>query len=127
MDHGKPRKTSVEVEMAKARALFVAAVQSAKELGLGSAELAHILGIPEGAMRNLGEGTRFLSGTSGEAEQADALVRIVVDLKALLGDEQAKLRSWIRTMHDRLGAKPIELMQRKGGVLTVRDFLERTT
>lgn len=123
MDHGKKRKTTVDVEMERAQALAEAAFQAAKFLALGTADLAHIIGIPEGAVRGLREGTRFLNGTNGEAEHADGLVRVVIRLKALLGNEETKGRSWVRTAHEQLGAKPIEIMQRKSGILTVRDFL----
>ena len=62
-----------DLEDKRARALTDAALSAAKRLGLGSTDLASILGVAEGAVAAMRKGERAVDGVNGEAERADAL------------------------------------------------------
>ena len=112
-----------DLEDKRARALTDAALSAAKRLGLGSTDLASILGVAEGAVAAMRKGERAVDGVNGEAERADALVKIVARLSTLLGAEETKWRSWIRGVNATFDAKPIDLMKQRDGAARVRDYL----
>ena len=116
-----------DVHEQRAKALAQAALNAARSLGLSPGDTATALGLPQNALKSLQQGTRLLDGTSGEAERADALVRIAKRLKALLGDQETQWRSWIRQPCDALGDKPLALMLQRNGAEKVVRFVERAT
>lgn len=114
----------VDMEERRAQALTQAALDAAAKLGLPPQDTAAILGVPVGAFTAMKKGERSVDGYSGEAERADALVRMAKKLKALLGDEETHWRAWIRREHERLGTKPLEVMKQRDGVLKIASLLE---
>jgi hypothetical protein len=112
-------------EDAKAAALTKAALEAARRLGLTPAETAAAIGVPQGALNAMKKGERAVDGYNGEAECADALVRSLRRLTALLGDTETAWRSWLRRDNDDLGMKPVEILQQRQGVLKVAQHLER--
>ncbi len=115
----------VDIEERRAAALTTAALECAQKLGLSPGDTAMLLGVPQGAFAAMKKGERSVDGVSGEAERADALVRATKRLRALLGDAETTWRSWIRRENDKLGAKPLDLMKQRDGILKVATFLER--
>src|SRR5690606_32782321 len=103
----------------KALALTNGALECARALGLSPADTATLLGVNSGALQAMKAGKRQLDGTSGEAERADALVRVVLRLRKLLGDSETNWRSWIRRESAELQAKPIDVMLRRDGAAAV--------
>ena len=119
------KQTGRSNEDQKARALTAAALVAAKSLGLAPAETARVIGVSEGAMKSFRDGSRVVDGANGEAEYADSLVKVVGRLKTLLGPEETKWRSWLRSPVPGLEGKPIEILMRRGGIVSLREFLER--
>lgn len=108
----------------KALELTKAAMEAAKCLGLTPAETARVIGVPEGALIGMRQGTRTVDSEKGEADRAEALVRFVLRLRVLLGDEETKWRSWIRTANAKLAARPIEILLKHDGVSKLQRFTE---
>jgi hypothetical protein len=126
MSH-QPRPGNPDDVMAqRAKALAQAALAAARQLGLSPGDTATVMGIPQNSLKSLQQGSRLLDGTSGEAERADALVRIVRRLKALLGDQETLWRSWIRQPCETLGDKPLTILLQRQGPEKVARFVERT-
>lgn len=117
----------VDVEERRAAALTSAALECAQKLGLSPADTATLLGVPQGAFTAMKKGERTVDGFSGEAERADALVRVTKRLRALLGDAETNWRSWIRRENDDLDSKPLDVMKQRDGVQKVAALLERKT
>ncbi len=118
------QKTRGDAEQGKAELLTKAALEAARRLALSPADLASILGVPQGALAAMRAGTRVVDGVSGEAECADALVRIIKRLSTLLGEADTNWRAWIRRENEALGDKPIIVMIQRRGVLKVASFLD---
>lgn len=114
----------VDVEDRKALELTKSALEGAKRLGLSPIDTAAILGVQQGALQAMKKGQRAVDGTSGEAERADALVRVVKRLQAMLGDTETSWRSWIRRENAALGAKPLDLMLQRDGSMKLATYLE---
>ena len=115
----------VDVEEQRAAALTKAALECMKGLGLSPTESATVLGVQAGALAAMRKGERTVDGFNGEAEAADALVRLVKRLSAVLGSEETKWRSWLRRESPTLGARPLDLILQRHGVVKVADRLER--
>lgn len=110
----------------RAKALAQAALTAARQLGLSATETATVLGVPQSTLKALQQGTRLLDGTSGEAERADALVRLARRLKALLGDQETAWRSWLRHPCEALGDKPLTVLLQRYGAEKVARYVERS-
>lgn len=115
----------VDLEDRRAAALTAAALDGARMLGLTPVETAQLLGVPAGALAAMKKAERAVDGLNGEAERADALVRVVKRLTLLLGDSETAWRAWIRRDHAGIGSKPLALLLQRDGVLTVATYLER--
>lgn len=109
----------------RAAALTKAAMEAARQLGLSPAETAATLGVPQGALEAMRKGSRAVDGMNGEADRADALVRMTKRLHALLGEADTVCRSWLRRDNESLDGRPVELIQQRDGVLKVASYLER--
>ena len=109
----------------QAEALTKAALTSLRQLGLNPHETAAALGVAAGALAAMRKGERVVDGLNGEAESADAIVRIAKRLGVLLGSEETKWRSWLRRESPALDAKPIELITQRLGAVKVATYLER--
>lgn len=118
------QKARGDAEQGKAEVLTKAALEAARRLGLSPTDLANVLGVPQGALAAMRGGTRVVDGVSGEAECADALVRIVKRLSTLLGEADTNWRAWIRRENEALDEKPLVVMTQRRGVLKVASFLE---
>ncbi len=113
-----------DTELGKAAELTQRALESAGKLGLSPADAALVLGVPSGVYQAMKKGTRTVDGYNGEAERADALVRITSRLSALLGAEETHWRSWIRRSLPQWGQAPLVRMLQRDGVQHVAAFLE---
>lgn len=115
----------VEIEQQKAEALTKAMLEAAKRLGLSPQDTAAIIGVQGGALAAMKKGERVVDGVNGEAENADAVVRVVKRLQTLLGPDESKWRAWLRREVSGLGDKPLAILLQRQGVLKVAAFLER--
>ncbi len=115
----------VQAEDQKAAALTKAALDCARKLALNPHETASAFGVPAGALAAMRKGERAVDGVNGEAECADALVRIVKRLSALLGADESKWRAWMRREVGALDGKPLDLVAQRQGVLKVATYLDQ--
>jgi hypothetical protein len=115
----------VDIQEQRAKALTEAALKAAKHLGLGTTEVARILGVAEGAVLAMRKGQRTLDGITAEAERGEALVKITLRLQALLGPEETKHRAWIRHANPSFDGKPLDIMLQRDGCQRVLEHLKR--
>jgi hypothetical protein len=99
-------RTPDGVENAKAEALTKDFVMCAQRLGMSPQDAALTLGV------------------SGEAESADALVRVTKRLHKLLGDSETAWRAWLRRNNDDFDAKPLDVIKQQRGAVKVASYLE---
>jgi hypothetical protein len=123
MKHTRPLNP-VQAEDQKAALLTKAALDCARKLALGPHETAAAIGVPAGALTAMKKGERAVDGVNGEAECADALVRVVKRLNALLGADESRWRAWMRREVDALDGKPLDLVVQRHGVLKVAAYLD---
>jgi hypothetical protein len=115
----------VDVEDQKAAALTKAALDCMRRLGLSPTESAAVIGVQPGALAAMRKGERAVDGLNGEAECADALVRLVKRLQSALGDEETKWRSWLRRENAVLDAKPVDVLVQRHGAVKMVQVLDR--
>lgn len=113
-----------DIQNKKADALTKDFLMCAQRLGLSPHDAAQLLGVPAGAFAAMKAGKRTLDGLSGEAESADALVRITKRLHKLLGDNETAWRSWIRRECADLDGKPVDIMLQRQGALKIARYLD---
>jgi hypothetical protein len=101
-----------------------AVLRAAGLLGLSSALVARVLGVSEASVSRLGAGTRRIQPDSKEGELALLLVRVYRSLDALVGADDAQRRAWMTGDHVALGGRPIELIQRADGLVSVVAYLD---
>ena len=119
------RTNPTRSEDKRAEALTKAALEAARLLGLSQDELCSLLGIQKGAAAAMRKGERAVDGINGEAERADALVRLVKRLHTLLGAGETDWRSWIRKDNAAFGCRPLDILLQRDGPMKVAQFLER--
>lgn len=101
-----------------------ALLRAAALLGLSSALVARVLGVSEASVSRLGAGTRRVQPDSKEGELALLLVRAYRSLDALVGSDDAQRRAWMTSDNAALGGRPIELIQRADGLVSVVAYLD---
>lgn len=120
----KHPRTPDGVENAKAEALTKDFLMCAQRLGMSPGDAATVLGVPPGAFAAMKAGKRAVDGVSGEAEAADALVRVTKRLHKLLGDSDTAWRAWLRRDNPDLDAKPLDVMKQQRGAAKIAAYLE---
>ena len=124
MRPGRP-PNPVEREQQRALTLTSSALEAARRLGLSPADTAAVLGVQQGTLQGMKKGERVVDGTTGEAEAADALVKVLSLLKALLGDDESKWRAWLRRPFPQLNGRPLDVMTTRHGIVKVATALAR--
>lgn len=91
--------------------------------GLSRTELSEIIGTDFGATdRSL----HVKAGVAMSADQVRAGQRLLLlhdNLTALVGDDEATVRSWLRTRNVDLGARPIDLIKNSAGLDSVSNYV----
>jgi hypothetical protein len=103
--------------------LLTATLRAAEHLGLGQRELGEILGIDRTSVARMVKRGQ-LSPESKQGELALLLVRVYRSLFALLGDNQAQLRHWMRTENLHLGGVPAERLSSVQGLVETVSYLD---
>lgn len=102
--------------LSKEAVLSKATLNAAKDLGLGHAELARLLGIDEASGLQLVASKRFLDPRKREGERALMLVRIFRALDALVaGDADARV-AWMNSHNKAIGDLPKHAIQTTSGL-----------
>ncbi len=116
-----PRRAAApEAEAVLTRAVL----RAASLLGLSAGLVARVLGVSEASVSRLGAGTRRIAPDSKEGELALLLVRAYRSLDALVGADDAQRRAWMTSDNAALGGRPVDLIQRADGLVTVVAYLD---
>ena len=111
-----PTKRSAVVSKAVSR--------SAELLGLTNAVLARIIGVSEATASRLRAGAYALEPSTKPYELSLLLVRLFRGLDAVVGGDEASLRSWMTTANRALGGVPRDLVQTATGLVAAVDYVD---
>ncbi len=111
-----PTKRSAVVSKAVSRA--------ADLLGLTNAALARVIGVSEATASRLRAGTYTLEPSTKPYELALLLVRLFRSLDAVVGGDEASLRSWMVTTNRALRGVPRDLVQTATGLVAAVDYVD---
>lgn len=101
-----------------------AVARAAALLGLTNAALARTIGLSEASASRLRAGTYTLEPGSKPYELALLLVRLFRSLDAVMGGDEASLRSWMSAANHALGGVPRELVQTATGLVAAVDYVD---
>ena len=104
--------------------LTKAVLRAAALLELPSNVLARILGVSEASISRLVGGSRTIDPASKEGELALLLVRVYRSLDALVGTDAAQRKAWLHSPNRALNGRPVELLQRADGLVSVVAYLD---
>jgi uncharacterized protein (DUF2384 family) len=108
----------------RATALSAAIVRIAEFWSLNNAKLGVILGISAPTVSRLKRGTTELYPASKSFEAGQFLLRLFRSLDALLGSDDAAVKSWLATPNLDLGAKPIDKLDTMRGLIELCDYVD---
>ena len=108
----------------RATALSAAIVRIAEFWSLSNAKLGVILGISAPTVSRLKRGTTELDPASKSFEAGQFLLRLFRSLDALLGSDDAAVKSWLATPNLDLGAKPIDKLDTMRGLIELCDYVD---
>ncbi|MGH7083579.1 MAG: antitoxin Xre-like helix-turn-helix domain-containing protein [Acetobacteraceae bacterium] len=97
--------------------------RAASLLGLTNAALARTIGVSEATASRLRAGRFLLEPGTKPYELALLLVRLFRSLGAVVGGDQASLRSWMMTANRALGGVPRDLVQTATGLIAAVDYV----
>ena len=120
----RPVRPSPKPVPAPDQVLSKAVLRAAELLGLSSAVLARVLGVSEASISRLSAGARTIDPQSKEGELALLLVRVYRSLDALVGTDAAQRKSWLHGHNRALNGRPVDLIQRADGLVTVVAYLD---
>src|SRR5438067_1384110 len=104
--------------------LTKAVLRAARLLELPSNALARILGVSEASISRLVGGSRTIDPASKEGELALLLVRVYRSLDALVGTDAAQRKAWLHGHNRALNARPVDLLPRADGLVSVVVYLD---
>jgi len=117
-------KPSPSAQPAADAVLTKALLRAADLLELSSAALARILGVSEASVSRLVSGARSVAPESKEGELALLLVRVYRSLDALVGTDAAQRKAWLQSHNRALNGRPVDLIQRADGLVSVVNYLD---
>ena len=121
---GTRPKTSTAAAPDRGAVLTKAVVKAAKLLDISQARVAETLGVSEATASRMYSGKYVLEpGRGKEWELAALLVRVFRSLDSILASED-RAKAWLRSENTALGARPIELITRAEGLVSVLHYLD---
>ena len=99
-----------------------AAFRAATELGLSQRDLAEAIGVSGATVSRMKDGAYHLSGKP--LELALCLIRVFRSLDAIVGGDNASLKSWMANRNDVLGGSPRALVLTATGLVEVMQYLD---
>lgn len=117
-------RPAVSPEPAKDAVLTKAVLRAAALLDLPSNVLSRILGVSEASVSRLASGNRTIDPASKEGELALLLVRVYRSLDALVGTDAGQRKAWLHGPNRALNARPVDLLQRADGLVSVVAYLD---
>jgi uncharacterized protein (DUF2384 family) len=115
---------AAQSKLEPAAVLTKAVLRAAQLLELSSAALARILGVSEASVSRLASGSRQVDPQSKEGELALLLVRVYRSLDALVGTDGEQRKAWMESANRALNGRPIDLIERAEGLVTVVSYLD---
>jgi hypothetical protein len=110
---------------AKQAAVVGKAVSRAADLlGLTNAGLARTIGVSEATASRLRAGSYALEPGSKPYELSLLLIRLFRGLDAVVGGDEASLRSWMVGANRALGGVPRDLVQTASGLVAAVDYVD---
>ena len=106
-----------------AMVLTKAVARAADRLDITRGQLASILGLSQPTISRLYKGEYLLDERRKEWELALLLVRVFRSLDAIVGHEQIA-RQWLQSPNRALNARPIELIVKAEGLVSVAQYLD---
>jgi len=104
--------------------LSKAVSRAADLLGLTNAVLARTIGVSAATASRLRAGHYLLEPGTKPYELALLLVRLFRSLDAVVGGDEASLRSWMVTANRTLGGVPRDLVQTATGLVAAVDYVD---
>lgn len=98
--------------------------RSAEVLGLTNVALARTIGVSEATASRLRAGRHMLEPDTKPYELALLLVRLFRSLDAVVGGDEASLRSWMMTGNRALRGVPRDLVQTAAGLVAAVDYVD---
>jgi hypothetical protein len=98
--------------------------RAADLLGLTNVALARTIGVSEATASRLRAGTYALEPGSKAYELSLLLVRLFRSLDAVVGGDEASLRSWMVAANRSLGGIPRDLVQTAAGLVAAVDHVD---
>lgn len=101
-----------------------AASRAADLLGLSNSALAQTIGVSEAAASRLRSGTYALKPGTKPFELSLLLIQLFRSLDAVVGGDEASLRSWMVTANRALRGVPRDLVQTAAGLVAAVDYMD---
>ena len=120
----RPARPTVRPEPAKDLVLTKAVLRAATFLELPSNVLSRVLGVSEASVSRLASGSRTIDPSTKEGELALLLVRVYRSLDALVGTDAAQRKAWLHGHNRALNARPVDLLPRADGLVSVVAYLD---
>ncbi len=98
--------------------------RAADLLGLSNAALARTIGVSEATASRLRAGAYAIEPGTKAYELALLLVRLFRGLDAVVGGDEASLRSWMAVANRALGGVPRDLVQTVTGLVAAVDHVD---
>ena len=98
--------------------------RAADLLGLSNAALARTIGVSEATASRLRAGAYAIEPGTKPYELALLLVRLFRGLDAVVGGDEASLRSWMVAANRALGGVPRDLVQTVTGLVAAVDYVD---
>ncbi len=118
--------TSVRTSASAERSAVVsrAVTRAADLLGLNNTALARAIGVSEATASRLRAGAHVLQPDTKPYELALLLVRLFRSLDAVVGGDEAALRSWMATTNRALRGIPRDLVQTVTGLVASVEYAD---
>lgn len=101
-----------------------AGARAAEILGINQGTFARILGLSDATASRLHAGEHILKRDGKPYELALLLIRLFRGLDALMGGEEAAIRSWMRAPNLALGATPLALVTSVTGLVETVAYVD---
>ena len=98
--------------------------RAADLLGLSNAALARTIGVSEATASRLRAGAYAIEPGTKPYELALLLIRLFRGLDAVVGGDEASLRSWMAAANRALGGVPRDLVQTVTGLVAAVDYVD---
>jgi DNA-binding XRE family transcriptional regulator len=108
----------------RAAVISKAVARAADRLGLTNAALARTIGVSAATASRLRSGTYALEPGTKPYELALLLIRLFRSLDAVVGGDEASLRSWMVTTNRALRGEPRSLVQTATGLVAAVDYVD---